>query len=79
MPERSIADKIVFSTEIAFGSLVQTAQKAGLTVTPPMGLMYLETEQLTRDFQDACREILVSLGVKLDTDTDNASGGGQGQ
>ena len=50
-----------FATEVAFGSLLGQAKKQGLDVAPTMGLMYLPTQELTRNFQNACREILLAL------------------
>ncbi len=49
------------ATEEAFNELVKQAKALGLDVSAVMGLVYLPTEQLTRDFQQACRAILLAL------------------
>jgi hypothetical protein len=49
--------------EEAFGALIAAAQVQGLPVRSPLGLVYLPTEQLTRSFQQACRDILTALKV----------------
>ncbi len=50
-----------FATECAFTELLQQAKDAGLQVAPVMGLMYLPTQELTAQFQQACRAILLAL------------------
>ena len=60
-PEMSDYGKTQFATEQAFNSLVQQAKKLGLQVGPCSGLVYLPTQELTRDFQFACRNILMAL------------------
>lgn len=49
------------ATDNAFSALLTEAKARGLTVAPVMGLMYLPTQDLTRNFQEACRAILMAL------------------
>lgn len=60
-PEMTDYEKVQFSTEVAFNALVKQARDMGLSVAPVMGLMYLPTEKLTSDFQQACKAILIAL------------------
>lgn len=57
----SDSQKINDATEVAFGALVQAAKLRGIPVGPVMGLMYLPTADLTRQFQEACRAVLDAL------------------
>jgi hypothetical protein len=63
IPEPGMTDygRAQFATEIAFGALLRQAESMGLEVVPVMGLMYLPTQDLTRRFQEACRDILLAL------------------
>ena len=63
-PEMTDYGRAQIATENAFGALVSTARKMGLDVSPVMGLMYLPTQEMTRDFQQACRTILLALTPK---------------
>lgn len=54
-------EKARVATEFAYGALIDRAQKSGLDVLPVMGLMYLPTQELTYEFQEACRKILMAL------------------
>lgn len=49
------------ATEFAFNELMRQAKASGLPIGPVMGLMYLPTQELTRNFQTACRAILDAL------------------
>ena len=60
-PEMTDYSKVNFATEVAFNALLKEAKTLGLQVAPVMGLMYLPTQELTRQFQDACRAILLAL------------------
>jgi hypothetical protein len=62
-PGMSLKGKADFVTEIAFNSLLAESVKLGLSLNPVMGLMYLPDQALTRQFQEACRNILTSLGA----------------
>lgn len=55
--------KVQFATEVAFTALVKQAKDSGLNVSTAMGLMYLTTQELTRNFQEACRAILTALTI----------------
>lgn len=67
VPEPKMDDygKVQFATEVAFGSLISEANKLGLPVQPVMGLMYMPTQEVTRQWQEACRAVLAALGVKI--------------
>ena len=65
-PEQTPLSKVNFATEVAFNTLVEEANKQGLAVGPVMGLMYLPDQAITRQFQEACRAVLKSLGVGLE-------------
>ena len=56
--------KINVATECAFGTLLSIAKKLELNPLPVMGLMYLPSQEVTRQFQEACRAVLASVGVK---------------
>lgn len=60
-PEMTDYQRVEIATENAFNALVDEAVKIGLPVVKPMGLMYLPTQELTRQFQEVCRAILESL------------------
>jgi hypothetical protein len=60
-PEMSDYGRENFATEVAFAALVKQAKEVGLQIAPVMGLMYLPTQELTAQFQRACREILLAL------------------
>lgn len=60
-PEMTDAAKTDFATEVAFGSLIAEARKLGLSLGPVMGLLYLPSQELTRQFQNACRAVIASL------------------
>ena len=64
VPQPAKPNPVAFSTEIAFNALVNEAIKLGLRINKPMGLLYLPTQELTRNFQDACKAILVALQEK---------------
>lgn len=53
--------KAQVATENAFGTLIKVAREMGLDVSPVMGLMYLPSQELTRNFQEACKAILLAL------------------
>ena len=59
LPDETPYEKDSVAIEIAFGALV--SEKNGLNLNPVMGLMYLPTQELTRNFQQACQAILDSL------------------
>ena len=63
VPKPEITDygKANFAIEVAFSALIEQARKQGLQVAPVMGLMYLPTQDLTYQFQLACRTILEAL------------------
>jgi len=63
-PEMTDYGRAQFATEVAFGQLIESAKKVGMNVAPVMGLMYLPDQKLTRDFQEACRVILLALTPK---------------
>ena len=63
-PEMTDYGRAQFATEVAFGQLIESAKKVGLAVEPVMGLMYLPTQQMTAQFQQACRTILLALTPK---------------
>lgn len=63
-PQRSLAASIDIAVEMAFNALINTAQKEGINLSRPMGLMYLETEKLTEDFKEACHNIMTSIITK---------------
>ena len=65
VPQPGMSDygRVQFATEVAFSSLIRQAAEIGLELSPVMGLMYLSSQQLTRDFQLACRAILSALAV----------------
>jgi hypothetical protein len=62
-PEMTDYGRAQFATEVAFTTLVKEANALGLFIRPypPMGLMYLPDQALTRNFQEACRAILLAL------------------
>lgn len=60
-PEMSDYGKVNFATEVAFSALAKQAKDLGLAVAPVMGLMYLPTQDITYQFQLACRAILLAL------------------
>jgi hypothetical protein len=53
--------KVQFATEVAFGQLLAEAKKLGLPLNPVMGLMYMPTQDVTRQWQEACRAVLDAL------------------
>lgn len=53
-----------FAIEVAFNTLLAEAKNQGLSINPVMGLMYLPTQELTRLFQQSCRDILAALSVQ---------------
>lgn len=55
--------KIQFATEVAFSSLIDQGKKLGLPLNPVMGLMYLPSQEVTRQFIDACRAVLASITI----------------
>ena len=55
--------RVNVATEFAFLALIEEARRQGLQVAPVMGLMYLPSQELTRRFQQACRDILSELGA----------------
>lgn len=60
-PEMTDYERARFATEVAFNELVKQAKAMGLQISPVMGLMYLPTQALTRQFQDACKAVLLAL------------------
>jgi hypothetical protein len=60
-PPRTEYGQTELAIEIAFGELLDAAFYCGLRINRPMGFMYLPTQKMTRDFQDACRAILAAL------------------
>lgn len=62
-PEMTDYAKVRTATEIAFGTLLSEAKRLGLPVLPAMGLMYMPTQEVTRQWQEACRAVLAALGV----------------
>ena len=56
--------KANIATEQAFKALLDGAVNLKLPIDRPMGLMYLPTAELTRNFQLACRAILAALATK---------------
>lgn len=61
VPAMTDYEKENFAIETAFSEMVNEARDLGLRVAPATGLMYLPTQKLTRDFQDAGRAILRAL------------------
>jgi hypothetical protein len=57
-------DKVNIAIESAFNTLIESAQKQGLSVVRPMGLMELGSQDLTSNFQNACTNILNSLNME---------------
>jgi hypothetical protein len=66
-PQQTDYLKTEEATEQAFITLITAATKMGLKITPPMGLMYLPDQAVTRQFQDACRAVLASLAPGVTT------------
>jgi hypothetical protein len=62
-PQRSNYSKAVTATEDAFQRLIARAAASGLKPRPVMGLVYLPTQAVTRQFEVACRAVLQDLGV----------------
>lgn len=62
--ESSDYAKQQIAIEYAFVAMVDSCAAQGLKIDRPMGLMYLSTEKLTSDFQNACKNILESLKTK---------------
>ena len=60
-PEMTDYGRAQFATEVALTSLLKQAKDLGLDVTPVAGLMYLPTQEMTEDFKQACRTILLAL------------------
>jgi hypothetical protein len=58
--QRSEYSRVNSAIEAACEALTATAVRLGLSITP-MHLMYLPTQELTADFQRACRAILSAL------------------
>lgn len=56
--------KLNFATECAFTALVINAKHPGLPLKSVLGLMYLPSQDLTRQFQEVCRAIIASLEPK---------------
>lgn len=56
--------KMDTATEEAFNALMDAAIRLGLPINRPMGLMYLSTAELTRNFQIACRATIASVERK---------------
>jgi hypothetical protein len=56
--------KTNFATETAFNELINESRKLGLPLDPVMGLMYLPSQEVTRQFQEACRAVLSLLKEK---------------
>jgi hypothetical protein len=63
VPEPVMTDdqRISIATELAFDSLLHSARRSGLSIGPVMGLMYLPSQEATRQFQEACRAVLSLL------------------
>lgn len=59
-PQMTEYSAINFATEVAFNSLVASAGKH-VDLNPVMGLMYLPDQDLTRQFQEACRAVIAAL------------------
>jgi len=57
-------EKTNIATEEAFNALIESALRLKLPIDRPMGLMYLPTQEATRNFQLACRTILDILTKK---------------
>jgi len=66
MPEPKMSDyeRANFATEVAFNVLTKQAKTLGLPMLSVMGLLYLPTQELTRNFQEACHAILLALTPK---------------
>lgn len=60
-PEMSDAEKVNFATETAFAELIRQAANQGLNLLPIPNLMYLPSQEVTQQFQDACRAVLELL------------------
>jgi hypothetical protein len=60
-PELNDYARAAFATECAFNTLVKQAKDMGLEVLGVNGLMYLPTQELTEQFKEACRAILLAL------------------
>jgi hypothetical protein len=60
----TLNSKINVSIEMAFAALLSNATKLGLQYNQPMGLMYLQTQELSDRFIESCKDIMNSLGVK---------------
>ena len=58
-PQLSDYEKVNFSTEVAFNSLITEAKKLGLELEPVMGLMYLPDQKTTQQFQEAVEPYLI--------------------
>lgn len=52
---------IEFATELAFKSLVRNARAQGLNLPEVAGLVYLPQQEVSRQFQDACRAVILCL------------------
>lgn len=63
-PETNDYGRAQFATEVAFDALVAQAKNMGLKVGFTMGLLYLPSQQMTQDFKQACRSILLALTPK---------------
>ena len=64
-PEMTDYAKVQIATEVAFGALLSEAKKQGLPVLSVMGLMYMPTQEVTRQWREACRAVLGALGVEV--------------
>lgn len=56
-------EKGQFATEVAFKAMREAAEKVGLPLWPSMGLMYLPTQAVTVQFQNACTAVMKDLGA----------------
>jgi len=67
MPPPGEGEKIDFATEVAFNALLADLKKNGVIPTwlAVMGLMYLQDEAVTRQFQDACKAVVDCLKKSL--------------
>jgi hypothetical protein len=64
-PEMTPLDKINFAIEVGFNNLIESAKNSGLPIAPVAGLMYLPDQSVTRQFQEACRAVIASLGGEV--------------
>lgn len=74
-PEKTDYGRTQYATEVAFGSLISAAKSSGLDLQPVMGLMYLPSQELTRQFQVACQDILLALTPPPHVGTTSGTGG----